>query len=93
MPLRMLAAEYETLSAAMQDELRSFFDANEVWLGAVPADGAKARELSFPEPPAERARLLLGALGGAMLVARTYRDGARFRAAAEPALAGVGIFS
>ena len=87
----MLAAEYTTLPAAMQDELRRFFDANEVWLGAVLGAGKAARQLSFSEPPAERARLLLGALEGAMLVARTYADDARFRTAAKHALADVGV--
>ena len=87
----MLAAEYETLPAPMQAELRSFFDANEVWLSAVLAAGRESRALSFPETPAERARLLVGALEGAMLVARTYGDDARFRAAAQNALADVGV--
>lgn len=85
----MLAAEYATLPAAMQDRLRRFFDANEVWLSAVLDAGRRSGELAFAEPPQERARLLVGALEGAMLVARTYRDGERFQAAAQHALADV----
>jgi TetR/AcrR family transcriptional repressor of nem operon len=38
--------------------------------------------LAFPGPPADEARLLLGALEGAMLVARSYGDVDRFTSAA-----------
>jgi TetR/AcrR family transcriptional regulator, transcriptional repressor for nem operon len=83
----MFAAEYSTLPAPMQDELRRFFDANERWLTAVLDDGRKAGELAFWDPPQERARVFLGALEGAMLVARSYSDDRRFRMAAEHLLA------
>ncbi len=85
----MLAAEYATLPAAMQAGLRRFFDANERWLVAVLDAGRRAGELRFAESPQERARLMVGALEGAMLVARTYGDGERFRSAAQHALADV----
>ncbi len=54
----MLAAEYATLPERMQSALRTFFDANEAWLGRVLRDGRRAGELAFAEPPPERARLL-----------------------------------
>jgi TetR/AcrR family transcriptional repressor of nem operon len=79
----MFAAEYLTLPKAMQDELRRFFDSNEAWLSAVLEDGRRAGELSFWDPPQDRARVFLGALEGAMLVARSYQDDQRFRSAAE----------
>jgi TetR/AcrR family transcriptional regulator, transcriptional repressor for nem operon len=79
----MFAAEYATLPAPMQRELRRFFDSNEQWLTAVLEQGRKAAELSFWDPPQERARVFLGALEGAMLVARSYKDDRRFRVAAE----------
>lgn len=86
----MFAAEYSTLPTPMQEELRRFFDANEQWLTAVMEDGVRSGELSFRDRPQERARVFLGALEGAMLVARSYNDDRRFRAAAEHLLADLG---
>jgi TetR/AcrR family transcriptional regulator, transcriptional repressor for nem operon len=83
----MLAAEYATLPETMQEELRHFFDANEAWLAGVLDEGRRAGELYFAEQPEERARVFVGALEGAMLMARSYRDDRRFRAAAEYLLA------
>jgi TetR/AcrR family transcriptional repressor of nem operon len=83
----MFAAEYSTLPAPMQEELRRFFDANEQWLTAVLAQGREAKELSFWDSPHERARVFLGALEGTMLVARSYNDDERFRVTAEHLLA------
>ena len=79
----MLAAEYMTLPPPMQDALKAFFDLNERWLTLVLAEGRKAGALAFAEPAKERARVLLGALEGAMLVARSYGDADRFRVAAQ----------
>jgi TetR/AcrR family transcriptional repressor of nem operon len=83
----MLAAEYATLPAPMQQGLKSFFDANEHWLAAVLKDGVRAGVFHFKEPIKERAQLLLGALEGAMLVARSYDNPRRFQSAAAAALA------
>jgi TetR/AcrR family transcriptional regulator, transcriptional repressor for nem operon len=87
----MLAAEYATLPVPMQAELRLFFDANERWLSARLDEGRRAGKLAFREPAKERARLLVGALEGAMLVARVYDDGTRFRAAALAAVADLHV--
>jgi TetR/AcrR family transcriptional repressor of nem operon len=83
----MLAAEYATLPAPMQQGLTQFFDANERWLTAVLEDGLRTGAFLFTESPNERARVLLGALEGAMLVARSYGNPRRFRAAAASVLA------
>jgi TetR/AcrR family transcriptional repressor of nem operon len=83
----MLAAEYATLPAPMQEELRHFFDTNEQWLIGVLERGQQSGELDFTDRPQERARVLLGGLEGAMLIARSYKDDRRFRAAAEHLLA------
>ena len=83
----MLAAEFATLPAPMQDGLKLFFDANERWLTTVLDEGRRAGMLSFKESANERARVLLGALEGAMLVARSYGDPLRFRSAAGYVLA------
>jgi TetR/AcrR family transcriptional regulator, transcriptional repressor for nem operon len=87
----MLAAEYATLPGTMQDELRRFFDANEVWLAAVLERGRAGGELAFRGPAKQRARTVLGAFEGAMLVARTYGDGRRFQSAAKQALADLSV--
>jgi TetR/AcrR family transcriptional repressor of nem operon len=83
----MFTAECATLPTSMQEELRRFFDANELWLAAVLEDGRRAGELAFRGPVKQRARSILGALEGAMLVARAYGDGRRFRSAAKQVLA------
>jgi TetR/AcrR family transcriptional repressor of nem operon len=82
----MLAAEYATLPRPMQQQLKRFFDANEIWLASVLDDGCRAGDFGFSEPAAERAQVILGALEGAMLVARSYGDPRRFRSAAEHVL-------
>jgi hypothetical protein len=56
--------------------------------GGVPSlNSYRSCRLTFREPPKGRARLILGALEGAMLAARSYGDGRRFRATAEHLLA------
>jgi TetR/AcrR family transcriptional regulator, transcriptional repressor for nem operon len=79
----MFAAEYATLPPAMQEELRHFFDANELWLSGVLERGRSAREIAFRESPRERARVLVGTLEGAMLLARAYGDDKRFQGVAR----------
>jgi len=83
----MLAAEYATLPVAMQKGLKFFFDANEHWLTVVLESGRRAGEFQFAESSNARARVLLGALEGAMLVARSYGDPMRFQAASKYLLA------
>jgi TetR/AcrR family transcriptional repressor of nem operon len=83
----MLAAEYQTLPVPMQQGLTLFFDANERWLTTVLEDGFRAGAFLFREPANERARVLLGALEGAMLVARSYGNPHRFQMAAAYVLA------
>ncbi len=78
----MLAAEYSTLPAPMQHQIRHFFDLNEAWLSTVLEEGRQAGTLRFDGPAAEMAGLLLGALEGAMLVARSYADPSRFESSA-----------
>jgi|ERR1700722_13396393 len=85
----MLAAEYATLPAPMQEGLTSFFDANERWLTAVLHAGVQIGVFVLTESANERARVLLGALEGALLVARSYGDSRRFRSAAAFLLADI----
>ncbi len=83
----MLAAEYATLPEPMQAQLHLFFDANERWLTAVLEEGRRVGRFEFKDRANERARVLLGALEGAMLIARSYGDARRFRVAADSLLA------
>jgi TetR/AcrR family transcriptional repressor of nem operon len=79
----MVAAEYATLPKGMQEELRRFFTANEVWLASVISDGARAGVIRVRSAPLESARLVLSALEGAMLIARSYHSTARFELTAR----------
>jgi TetR/AcrR family transcriptional regulator, transcriptional repressor for nem operon len=83
----MLAAEYATLPKPMQDAIRRFFDANEVWLASAIEQGRKARQFRANGSAKDAARLLLGALEGAMLVAWPYNDVTRFASSARMLLA------
>ena len=86
----MLAAEHSTLPPPMQEGLKLFFDENERWLTRVLDAGLRAGVLLFAESPKERARVLIGSLEGAMLVARAYGNLQRFQAAAAFVLADFG---
>lgn len=85
----MLAAEHTTLPAPMQRALQAFFDANERWLAGVLEAGRRSGELKLPAGVREEARLLVAGLEGALLVARSFDDAARFQQAAARLLEGV----
>ena len=82
----MLAAEFGTLPKPMRDEMRHYFDANERWLVGVLQEGKRAKVLKFSGTAAEAAQTLIGALEGAMMIARSYGDLARFRAVSDRVL-------
>jgi TetR/AcrR family transcriptional repressor of nem operon len=85
----ILAAEYQTLPVAMQLEVIRFFDENQKWLANVLVNGEADGTLAYNGRPEDVAQSILGALEGAMLVARTYGDLARFDAVAKQLLAGL----
>jgi TetR/AcrR family transcriptional regulator, transcriptional repressor for nem operon len=85
----MLAAEYETLPAAMADAIIRFFDANQAWLTGVLESGRADGTLSFAGDAQEAAQAVIGTLEGAMLIARPYHDLARFQSAARRLLDGL----
>ena len=82
----VLAAEYATLPAPMQQAVQHFFDRNEDWLVVVLEAGRRDRLVQFRGTARDAARSLTGALEGSMLLARSYGDPARFEAAVERAL-------
>jgi len=85
----MLAAEYQTLPAAMQDTVIRFFDQNETWLQRVLEQGQADGSLQFTGSACDTARMIVSSLEGAMLVARPYGDISRFQAAAASLLSGL----
>lgn len=85
----MLAAEIATLPVPMRASVRGFFDDSETWLTGVIERGRADGSLRVTATPAGHARTLLGALEGAMLVARAHGDPARFATVAESLLASL----
>ncbi len=85
----MLAAEYQTLPQPMQDAVTTFFDQNESWLDSVLEQGRADGSLHFAGSVRDTARMIIGGLEGAMLIARPYGDIARFQAAAASLLAAL----
>jgi TetR/AcrR family transcriptional repressor of nem operon len=83
----MAAAEYGTLPETMQKSLRVFFSFNERWLAQLLEQAQREGYLSLRAPASEEAGMLMSALEGAMLVARTMGDRARFGATAHALLA------
>ncbi|MBJ7600803.1 TetR/AcrR family transcriptional regulator [Candidatus Nephthysia bennettiae] len=83
----MLAADYETLPPAMRGAVVRFFDDNEAWLERLLEQGQAEGSLRYPGRARDQAQLIIGALEGAMLVARPYGDPERFQAAAHRLLA------
>ncbi|MGL6279986.1 MAG: TetR/AcrR family transcriptional regulator [Gaiella sp.] len=76
----MLAAEFETLPEGMREAVLGFFELCEDWLERVLERGRADGALVFAGDAREEARLLLGTLEGAMLIARPTGDVARFDA-------------
>jgi TetR/AcrR family transcriptional repressor of nem operon len=85
----MLASDYATLPKAMKEAVKHFFDENECWLAAVLEAGRSAGELEFKGPAQDAARVIVGSLEGAMMLARSYGEPARFDTAAERLLASL----
>jgi TetR/AcrR family transcriptional regulator, transcriptional repressor for nem operon len=85
----MLAAEYPTLPDPMRASVVSFFDKNEEWLLSVLEQGRADGSLTFTGSARDTARMIIGCLEGAMLVARPYGDIPRFRDAAASLLASL----
>lgn len=74
----MLTAEYATLPAEVQPEVRSFYDVNEQWLAGYIR--IARRGVRSPSPLA-LARAFLASLEGAMMSARAFGDAGRLREA------------
>ena len=87
----VLAAEYQTLPEPMRRAVIGFFDENQRWLAGVLTQGQSERTLAFTGPADEVAQCILSTLQGAMLVARSYDDLARFDTSVRQMLDGLAI--
>jgi TetR/AcrR family transcriptional repressor of nem operon len=85
----MLASDFATLPKPMQKGVREFFDANESWLAAILEEGRAAKTLAYAGPAAVIAQMIVSSLEGAMMVARSFNDVARFDTAATRLLDGL----
>jgi TetR/AcrR family transcriptional regulator, transcriptional repressor for nem operon len=85
----MLASDYATLPKAMKENVKHFFDENEQWLVAVLEQGRKSGALEFKGSPLDLARVIVGSLEGAMMLARSYGEPARFDTASERLIAAL----
>lgn len=83
----MLAADSATLPDPMKDAVTRFFEANERWLTSVLEQGRGTNAVRFAGSALDMARLLVGTLEGAMLVARSFGDASRFQAISDHLLA------
>lgn len=86
----MLAAEYATLPSTMQDGVHYFFDAHGAWLVEVMMTGRTHKQLALNGAPAGAARLLVLALEGAMLLARSRWGSVQLRSVVTNSLNGLG---
>ncbi len=74
----MLGAEKGSLPDAVNAEVRDFFELCETWLADVLKRGRQAGEIDFRGAPQAMADHLIALLEGAMVVARSLEDLARF---------------
>jgi TetR/AcrR family transcriptional repressor of nem operon len=70
--------------------MRHFFDENERWLVGVLQKGKREKKLAFTGTAVAVAQSLVGSLEGAMMIARSYSDPARFRMVSDRLLAELG---
>lgn len=68
----MLAADVLTLAPEVQAEVKAFFEDREQWLTDVLEAGVASGELSVTGSPRDAAVMIVGALQGAMMVARAH---------------------
>jgi TetR/AcrR family transcriptional regulator, transcriptional repressor for nem operon len=85
----MLAAEHRTLPDPLQQAVADFFAGHTAWLRRVLEEGCADGTLRCPGTAEVTASMVLGALEGAMLIARLDGDVARFTAMVDQLLSGL----
>lgn len=79
----MYGTDYITLPEKVQEKLARFFSTNLTWLEQVMDHGIKAGTLVFKGTANSQAHKFLAALQGAQLLARSFKDIAKFDEIAE----------
>lgn len=84
----MLAADYEVLPQAVQDEIQTFFHETETWLTNLLQQGCDAQRWKCQPSVEQEAKGLIAMLQGAQLLARSATDStATFEQVVYPLLA------
>lgn len=87
----MLATDFETLPASMQDGLRDFFAMTIEWLAETLEAGRAAGEIDLPWPAGEMAHTLVSTLEGAMITCKAHGGVPAYEAVASRVLAMAGV--
>jgi TetR/AcrR family transcriptional repressor of nem operon len=74
-----LAGEILALPPALRERVARFFRSHQRWLERIVARGAARGEFRLSESAAKTARMIFGALQGALLVQRTTGDSAQLK--------------
>jgi TetR/AcrR family transcriptional repressor of nem operon len=74
-----LAGEILALPDELRKRVEKFFEEHQVWLAEILARGLARKEFVFSAKPAKMARLVFGALQGALLVKRTTGDASQLK--------------
>ena len=74
-----LAGEMMALPAELRARVDGFFRSHQAWLAGILKRGIERGEFSLEASPAKTARLVFGALQGALLVKRTTGDASQLR--------------
>jgi TetR/AcrR family transcriptional repressor of nem operon len=74
-----LAGEMMALPPELRTRVDRFFKEHQAWLASILKRGAERGEFRLAASPAKTARLILGALQGALLVKRTTQDASQLR--------------
>jgi TetR/AcrR family transcriptional repressor of nem operon len=82
----MLAAEHDTLPRELRQDVAKFFAANEEWLTRLLLDGRRQGTIRITGSTRDAARLIVGSLEGAMLIARSSSNPSSFASIAQQLL-------
>lgn len=74
-----LAGEILALPPVLREKVEQFFKQHQDWLAQILRRGADSGEFTLPAPPEKMARVVFGALQGALLVKRTTGDAAQLQ--------------
>jgi len=69
-----LAGEILVLPPMMKTRVTAFFEQHQRWLAEILTRGRERGEFTLPAPAAQTARMMVGALQGALLIKRTTGD-------------------